>query len=136
VSTPGAERTRQWRLRRAGFLPPADPLPTCAADGCTRGVRHHLVGAHDGLCSRCWTARTEAGRADRRRRVQRSRAERRRRVQEACADRRRRRQQREAGSTGSERALSAAAPPLSPETVAAQGICPCSTSAQSICDGV
>ena len=114
MTTPGAERTRLWRLRRAGILPPADPLPTCAADGCTRGVRHHLVGAHDGLCSRCWTARTEAGRADRRRRVQETR----------------RRQRQRDGSTGSEHALSAAAPPLSPETVAAQGICPCSTSAQ------
>ena len=66
----GAERERLRWLRSTGQLPPVERF-TCAM--CTRS---HL-GAHGQLCSRCWTAHTEEGRADRRARVARSRQRRR-----------------------------------------------------------
>lgn len=65
-----AARQRRWRDRQAGRLPPADRL-TCTACG-----RAH-TGARGVLCSRCWTALTPEGRADRAARVARSRARRR-----------------------------------------------------------
>lgn len=65
-----AERQRRYRERQAGRLAPAQPL-TCAACG-----RNH-TGAHGLLCSRCWTALTPEGRADRAARVAKTRARRR-----------------------------------------------------------
>lgn len=64
-----AERQRRYRERRAGRLAPFQPL-TCAACG-----RNH-TGVRGVLCSRCWSALTPEGRADRLRRVQRSQARR------------------------------------------------------------
>ena len=65
-----ADRQRRYRERRAGRLAPAQLL-ACAACG-----RNH-TGRHGLLCSRCWTALTPEGRADRAARVARSRARRR-----------------------------------------------------------
>ena len=65
-----AERQRRYRERRAGRLPPPQPL-VCAACG-----RNH-TGAHGVLCSRCWTSLTPEGRADRAARVARTRDRRR-----------------------------------------------------------
>jgi hypothetical protein len=61
-----AERQRLRWLRKTNQLEPVQRF-TCAMCG-----RSHL-GAHGELCSRCWTAHTEEGRADRLARVQRSR---------------------------------------------------------------
>ena len=65
-----AERARRYRARRRGDLPPVMKL------ACTACGRIH-TGVHGELCSRCWTAFTPEGRADRAARVARSRARRR-----------------------------------------------------------
>lgn len=65
----GAERAWRYRARRRGQLPPVIRL------ACTACGRIH-TGAHGELCSRCWTATTPEGRADRAARVARSRARR------------------------------------------------------------
>lgn len=63
-----AERARRYRLRKAGQLPPAEPL-VCATCG---GPRR---GRHGPLCRECWRL-TPEGRADTAERVRRSRARR------------------------------------------------------------
>jgi hypothetical protein len=60
-----AERSRRYRERKAGRLPPAQ-RPACQACG----ILH--TGAHGLLCSRCWTRLTPEGRADRADRVRRA----------------------------------------------------------------
>ena len=57
-----AERSRRYRERQAGRLPPAQ-RPTCQACG----IIH--TGARGLLCSRCWQSLTVEGRADRAARV-------------------------------------------------------------------
>ena len=57
-----AERSRRYRLRQSGQLPPAEPL-LCLACG-----KPHR-GRHTPLCRACWLALTPEGRADRLRRV-------------------------------------------------------------------
>ena len=64
-----AERQRRYRERQAGRLAPPQRL-TCSACG-----RNH-TGIHGVLCSRCWTALTPEGRADRAARVRKTRARR------------------------------------------------------------
>ena len=61
-----ALRSRRYRERKAGQLPPAQ-RPTCQCCG----IVH--TGAHGLLCSRCWTSLTVEGRADRAARVKKSR---------------------------------------------------------------
>lgn len=62
-----AERARRYRARRAGKLPPAQPL-LCAACG-----QPHR-GRYAPLCRRCWLRLTPEGRADQAERTRRSRA--------------------------------------------------------------
>jgi predicted amidophosphoribosyltransferase len=64
-----AERARRYRMRKAGLLPPLQPL-ICAACG---RPRH---GTHGILCSRCWERLTPEGRQAKTDRVRRSRARR------------------------------------------------------------
>jgi hypothetical protein len=66
-----AERARRYRLRKAGQLPPAEPL-LCIACGKTHR------GAHGQLCRDCWRSLTPEGKADRAERVRRSRTRRKR----------------------------------------------------------
>jgi hypothetical protein len=60
-----AERSRRYRERLAGRLPPVQ-RPTCQTCGRTH------TGVHGLLCSRCWQSLTPEGRADLVARVQRS----------------------------------------------------------------
>jgi hypothetical protein len=53
-----AERTRRYRLRKVGELPPA-PGKACATPECPR----RSIGNHGPLCSRCWLKFTPEGRA-------------------------------------------------------------------------
>lgn len=64
-----AENARRYRQRQSGLLPPVTRLE------CTACGRQH-TGVRGVLCSRCWTALTPDGRADRAARVARSRARR------------------------------------------------------------
>ena len=57
-----AARSRRYRERQAGRLPPAVRLPCQAC-----GIIH--TGARGLLCSRCWQSLTVEGRADRAARV-------------------------------------------------------------------
>lgn len=59
------ERSRRYRERKAGRLPPAQ-RPTCQCCG----IVH--TGARGLLCSRCWQATTVEGRADRAARVKKA----------------------------------------------------------------
>jgi hypothetical protein len=62
-----AERSRRYRERKTGRLPP--PVkPSCPACGITH------TGARGPLCSRCWERLTEEGRQFKADRVARSRA--------------------------------------------------------------
>jgi hypothetical protein len=61
-----ALRSRRYRERQAGRLPPAQRLT------CQWCPRIH-TGAHGLLCCRCWTSLTVEGRADRAARVKKSR---------------------------------------------------------------
>jgi hypothetical protein len=63
----GAERSRRYRERQAGRLPPTQ-RPACEACGITH------TGAHGLLCSRCWERLTSEGRAAKAERVRKSRA--------------------------------------------------------------
>ena len=60
-----AERSRRYRERKAGRLPPAQRLT------CQCCPRIH-TGAHGLLCSRCWQSTTVEGRADRADRVKKA----------------------------------------------------------------
>jgi predicted amidophosphoribosyltransferase len=62
-----AERSRRYRERKAGRLPPA-PNPVCS--GC--GITHR--GARGLLCSRCWERLDPAGRAFKAERVRKAKA--------------------------------------------------------------
>lgn len=64
-----AERARRYRLRKAGLLPPSEPLLCIACGKVHRGV-------HGALCRDCWRSLTPEGKADRVERVRRSRAKR------------------------------------------------------------
>lgn len=66
-----AERSRRYRERKAGRLPPPQP-PTCPACG----LVHR--GACGILCSRCWERLDPAGRAFKAERVRRVREKRKR----------------------------------------------------------
>jgi hypothetical protein len=52
-----AERSRIYRLRKAGKLPRA-PGRWCATPGCP----NQTTGRHGALCSRCWLKFTPEGR--------------------------------------------------------------------------
>ena len=65
-----AARSRRYRERQAGRLPPAPRVPCQAC-----GILH--TGARGLLCSRCWTRLTSEGRADRADRVRRAQKRRR-----------------------------------------------------------
>jgi hypothetical protein len=71
-----AERSRRYRERQAGRLPPVELLP------CTTCPRLH-TGTHGDHCWECWRLHTPEGRADRAERVARVRARRREREQES-----------------------------------------------------
>jgi hypothetical protein len=60
-----AARSRRYRERQAGRLPPVE-RPTCQCCG----IVH--TGARGLLCSRCWQATTVEGRADRAARVKKA----------------------------------------------------------------
>jgi predicted amidophosphoribosyltransferase len=64
-----AERSRRYRERKAGRLPPPQP-PICPACG----LAHR--GARGILCSRCWERLDPAGRAFKAERVRKARAKR------------------------------------------------------------
>jgi hypothetical protein len=61
----GAARSRRYRERKAGRLPPAQRL---ACQSC--GILH--TGARGLLCCRCWRRLTPEGRAERAARVRRA----------------------------------------------------------------
>lgn len=67
-----AERQRLRWLRKTGQMEPVQRF------SCAMCSRSHL-GVHGQLCSRCWSAHTEEGRADRLARVSLARVRRRRR---------------------------------------------------------
>lgn len=71
TTTPAAARSRAYRDRKAGRLPPVERL-TCSACGAGR------TGRHDPLCSRCWERLTAEGRQAKAAGVARSRARRKR----------------------------------------------------------
>jgi hypothetical protein len=60
-----AARSRRYRERQAGRLPPAPRVPCQACE-----ILH--TGARGLLCCRCWTRLTPEGRADRADRVRRA----------------------------------------------------------------
>ena len=62
-----AERSRRFRARRAGKMPPAVRL-ICSACGAGRS------GRYGEICRRCWERLTPEGRADKAARVARVRA--------------------------------------------------------------
>jgi hypothetical protein len=65
-----AHRSRRYRERQAGRLPPAPRVPCQAC-----GILH--TGARGLLCCRCWTRLTSEGRADRADRARRAQKRRR-----------------------------------------------------------
>ena len=64
-------RSRRYRERKAGRLPPPTPL-ICSSCGANH------TGIHGDLCSRCWERLTPEGRRAKADRVARSRAKRKR----------------------------------------------------------
>lgn len=64
-----AERALRYRMRKAGRLPPVEPL-LCIACG-----KVHR-GKHGQLCRDCWRSLTPEGKADCVRRVRRAQAKR------------------------------------------------------------